>query len=603
MKKMPYFDRIAAPVVCAYWLVLLSGLGLFTALRSDETSLLAPLWIGVVAGTLFGQSMALRDFRLWLIAAIVGAAAMWGFLAGPAGLDGKHFWMAFVPAAMCGALSLADRWSLLAFWFPIVLWMLSILDRNAGSTKLDMAGGVLLGVLALAFITYLYTRESRRVGLWRVVATAPLARPSEAAVLKESPGRQLGRAGWSIFISGLAFAFTAWLAPMLWRIESVRGHTPIAGHGNRGASGFGVPCCPSIDDAETSRSRVKEYFDLGRGHDALGEIHKQECVPCDGPTGGYGGGIAIEADPIPTDWERGYHVGGGGWGAGAGGTGGGAGGGGVGGGGVGGAGTGGVGGGGGGGGTGGYSPDIGYTPEPAPMPTQPEPAPMPTQPEIAITPQPIQPTPPPEPAPLPPPRETPPPIATAPTQPNPPTPAPPAPPVTEVDPSPRTPEPSTPSAPVAHPAQSIAQQPAPTDGSSVLHWVIFIVAGGLVYQLLSLGLRPLRRAITLRHLRRPFWSETVDQRVSNSWQLVLVGLRDAGWRTSHAEAPGELARRVGVDGVERCATILERTRHGIGIDAEDLGTMGTSAETAYREGRGKAGVGARAMSWLRWPLV
>ena len=40
-------------------------------------------------------------------------------------------------------------------------------------------------------------------------------------------------------------------------------------------------------------------------------------------------------------------------------------------------------------------------------------------------------------------------------------------------------------------------------------------------------LRCYRRLLALRHLRRPFWPETVDQRVSNLWQLMLVGLRDA----------------------------------------------------------------------------
>ena len=80
----------------------------------------------------------------------------------------------------------------------------------------------------------------------------------------------------------------------------------------------------------------------------------------------------------------------------------------------------------------------------------------------------------------------------------------------------------------------------------------------------TLTLRPLRRALALRHLRRPYWAETLEQRVSNLWQLALVGLRDAGFRARAGEQPEELARRVRVDGVGACASVLERARHGLG---------------------------------------
>jgi hypothetical protein len=134
--------------------------------------------------------------------------------------------------------------------------------------------------------------------------------------------------------------------------------------------------------------------------------------------------------------------------------------------------------------------------------------------------------------------------------------------------------------------------------------VAALVLGGVfAAQLVLLALRPLRRLVTLRHLRRPYWQETVDQRVSNAWQLALVGLRDAGWRTRENEPPQDLARRVEVDGIDRCATILERARHGVGLDAGDLDSMTSSAETAYRSARRRLGPAARALSWLRWPLA
>jgi hypothetical protein len=109
--------------------------------------------------------------------------------------------------------------------------------------------------------------------------------------------------------------------------------------------------------------------------------------------------------------------------------------------------------------------------------------------------------------------------------------------------------------------------------------------------------------VTLRHLRKPFWDETVDQRVSNWWQLVLVGLRDAGFRTSAAETPREFAQRTGVDGVDRCATILDRARHGIAVDNADLDEMASSAEVAYRSARTNTGTLARGAAMLRWPLA
>jgi hypothetical protein len=95
----------------------------------------------------------------------------------------------------------------------------------------------------------------------------------------------------------------------------------------------------------------------------------------------------------------------------------------------------------------------------------------------------------------------------------------------------------------------------------------------------------------------------VDQRVSNAWQLALVGLRDAGWRATSGEAPREFASRVGVTGLERCAVILERARHGLGIDADDLSEMTRSADVAYHSARANLGAGARIASQLRWPLA
>ena len=136
-----------------------------------------------------------------------------------------------------------------------------------------------------------------------------------------------------------------------------------------------------------------------------------------------------------------------------------------------------------------------------------------------------------------------------------------------------------------------------------MYWLIVVLASGFAVQLLLLGMRPVRRALTLRHLRRPFWNETVDQRISNLWHLVLVGLRDAGWRTTSGEAPRELAKRLDIEGVERAAAILERARHGVGIAASDLSEMGEVSEQAYRASRDRTSAFARFIAWFRRPLV
>jgi len=116
-------------------------------------------------------------------------------------------------------------------------------------------------------------------------------------------------------------------------------------------------------------------------------------------------------------------------------------------------------------------------------------------------------------------------------------------------------------------------------------------------------LRAARRQITLRHLARPFWAETLDQRISNHWQRVLIALADAGIHPTGGEQPQALAKRVAIDGMTTCATILERVRHGVRVDATDLDAMDASATAVVVAARRQAGATARAAAWLRWPLT
>ena len=595
----------AVKVIVVYWAMLVFGMMLYTALRIDALDALQPIWVGAIGGTVLGQVLAVQRIRMWLAILVIVSCGIMLLPQLPEGVHGTNLWLAYVPAALCGYWSLGDRTSLAAFWFPAVIWMLSILDGTSANAMPDGTGLVLFAGLAALFVIYLRVREERRVALWRTVAPTPLAAPRPPILLKERPGPQLARVGWAMLVSALGFTATAWLAPRLWQPESFDGGPVMVKPRDPAGQLVGLPCCPRDDVAPVTRARVKEYFDVGRGHDELGEPQRPgiDCRVCRGrgtseygydravtpdETYGVGGGaLAIDEVPAfvgtgpsggsittgmqagddgtaiasatpPSTTDRWAHA----------------------------------------------APDPGAQPAPYVPPTYaPDP---PVVPQPTITPHEPRPVPvehPPIPAPI----ATPPPL--------------PPPPPSQIDPPP------IPPAPVAAPPPSIAaahdeppatagDAPAPSDrdapppprppstiGPLVLHWAAVLVAAALLFQLAALALRPLRRFVTLRHLRRPFWDETVDQRVSNSWQLALVGLRDAGWRTSAAEPPGELARRVNIDGVERCATILERARHGIGIDRDDLAEMTSAADLAYRTARARLGRIARVVAWIRWPLA
>ncbi|MDB4958486.1 MAG: hypothetical protein JWO36_6055 [Myxococcales bacterium] len=599
-------DRLAAPVVLVYWLMLVGGLGLLMALRGSEGGSLLPLWVGAIVGTAAGQALALRDFRLWVVIAVLFVLVFWllPFLSGT--LGSSSLWKAFVPAILCGYWSLGDRASLTAFWFPAVIWMLSILDRTNGQTTPDGAGIVLLGGVAVLFVVFLRVHESRRVGLWSAIAAQPLARAIPPTVLKERPGRHVARVSWGFLVSSITFAITAWIAPRLWRVESFDGHAQATASTAFG----GTPCCPAFPDVDSDRTRVKEYFDLGLTHSNGARSSDIRCHVCTGfGTGTSGLGTyepphvayppvaARDTEPLPVVYT----------------------------------------------GTGAYEGStvpagivdsrfeetVG---EQDPWPTYQAPDVMPPSrvpdvtppsavadltpsstygarvPTVTTAPTTIPLVTAPAPAPVPTPPPTPathPNVAPAVEPPNV------SPAVEHPNVSPAVEHPNV--APdVEHPnVAPVAEHPSvaskPKAGSStpppLLQWLMLIVAAALVFQVVNLALRPFRRMLAVRHLRRPFWKETIDQRVSNSWQLALVGLRDAGWRASGTEAPREFAQRTGVDGLERCATILERTRHGIGIDAEDLSQMSASAESVYRSARAELGPIARVVAALRWPLT
>ena len=123
-----------------YWLLVVCGLAGITALRIDTPREVLPLWLGSLGGLALGQMIAWLRLRAWLITVIV-VACLWCSpvvfaivfqVFGTYGSFLETFVLTFLPAAICGYLSLSERGGLAAFWYPAVLWMVVILDRPAG---------------------------------------------------------------------------------------------------------------------------------------------------------------------------------------------------------------------------------------------------------------------------------------------------------------------------------------------------------------------------------------------------------------------------------------------------------------------------------------
>ena len=568
-----------AAAALVYWLMVMFGLAGLSVLRMNTPRDFVPLWIGSVAGVGLGQLLGWLRLRVWLIAVmsivvfaaspIVFAVLYAVFGSFDIGID--TCLLAFVPAAVCGYLSLSERGGLLAFWYPAMLWMVVILDRpSTGAFDSHTALPLVAGLGGL-FVVFLRSRETRRTAVWSAHFTERLAEPISRTVVRTSPLRSASQHLWTASVGAGALALAAWVAPHLWQKEAAHPHAAaittttepmVATAAEPGAE----PCCSSEDLAEERRERVKEYLPLKNGHeDEARRAPRSPCTHCKSGKhlrtasggakgGGYSGtataGHGKDSAAGPAYWASGY---GSDPAAGTPGP---------------------TGDGTTGGGYGGY----GTAPDPqAPVAVAPEPPPEPV-PFVA----PLPPPPPfkaskPVPAKID--------VASAPAA------LPEAPP-TYVPPQATTPKPS---------AAYVTTEPAAprSDGGAPWRSALALCLSGIA---LHLALRAVRRQLTLRHLARPFWRETLDQRVSNQWQRMLIGLRDAGIHPKGDEQPQALAKRVGIEGMSTCATILERVRHGVRIDADDLAAMDAAAAAVYHAARTKAGAVARAAAMVRSPL-
>jgi hypothetical protein len=102
----------------------------------------------------------------------------------------------------------------------------------------------------------------------------------------------------------------------------------------------------------------------------------------------------------------------------------------------------------------------------------------------------------------------------------------------------------------------------------------------LMLGLLALALwRPVRRALWMRHLRKPFWDMPPTRRIEQAWRAVEIALEDIGVVAQRGEDAIGLARRalpaleklspVEAHGLEECAVIVDRVRFGLGVQPGD----------------------------------
>lgn len=573
-----------AAAALVYWLMVMCGLAGLSVLRMNTPREFVPLWIGSVAGIGLGQTLAWLRLRAWLIAvmSIVAIAAspvvfavlymVFGSL--DVGLDTCV--LAFVPAAVCGYLSLSERAGLIAFWYPAMLWMVVILDRPSAAAFDSQNVLPLVAGLGGLFVVFLRSRETRRTAIWGAHSTLRLAEPLSRTVLRTSPLRGASQHLWTGAVGVGSLLLAAWVAPHLWQKEAAHPHAaivpqPLAEDTSATVDSNGDQCCTTDDVEEQRRERVREYFPIRSTTQAQAQhAARPLCTRCqsgkharDAASGAKGvrGGTASRgygkdgsstgnywsADTTAVPMAAGAYAPTGDANDSYGATGYGN----------------------------GYGTVPGYV---APEPPAPDPVPE------------VKPLPPVPPLPK---------VAKLAAVPS------------KVDVVATKPEAKVETEPpfAASPAHAtspkptvvlLPQQPAaPPTGGTPWRSALALCMGGIA---LHLAMRALRRQLTLRHLARPFWRETLDQRVSNQWQRMLIGLRDAGIHPSTDEQPQALAKRVGIEGMATCATILERVRHGIRVGADDLAAMDAASTAVYRAARNKAGAAARAAALVRSPL-
>ena len=105
--------------------------------------------------------------------------------------------------------------------------------------------------------------------------------------------------------------------------------------------------------------------------------------------------------------------------------------------------------------------------------------------------------------------------------------------------------------------------------------------------------RPVRRLLTVRHLRDPFWTVSATRRIEDGWRMVEIAMGDAGVPPRPGEPAVSLVRRAGpvlrrlkagkvdVHGLEDAARVRDRIAYGLGVGPDDVALMAHVADWAY----------------------
>jgi hypothetical protein len=518
------------------------GLVGVTFLRIDSWREVVPLWIGTIAGVGLGQLFSWARVRAWL-PVVIAIGACWVLFP-------------FLLFAFTALGETAIETFFLAFFPSAVCGYLSLSERGGlvafwfpamlwMVVILDGGGAktelpFVIG-LGVLFVAFLHAREARRVAIWQESGTPAIAKAREPAVMRASPLRAASQVAWSGLMGAMALVLAAWIAPHLWQKERDHAATQAqAQPANPWATQEAVDSDRCCPISGAETERERVSEYLPlKSAQATQVVRPTACKPC------------YASEPITRPYGSGDQV----------------------------------------------AAAEGWTyttptdmPPPGSLGGSSElatstPMTVPTVTPTATTTAPATAT------------ATAKPVAPKPTT------------VATTAPPPKPTTTTTAQAPVAktsQPTTAIAvvraapPPPSNTDTGSPWRWTLGACVAAI---LLHMGARALRRALTLHHLADPFWRETIDQRVSNHWQRMLIGLRDAGITPTPGEQPLAFARRIGIESATTCATILERVRHGARIDATDLDAMSAAATDVFYAARRRAGFVACAAAHLRWPLA
>ncbi len=134
--------------------------------------------------------------------------------------------------------------------------------------------------------------------------------------------------------------------------------------------------------------------------------------------------------------------------------------------------------------------------------------------------------------------------------------------------------------------QPMTQQGLDLLGTLLILLILLLLAMLVFY-------RPVKRLLTVRHLRQPFWTVPATRRIEHGWRMVEIAVGDAGVPPRPGEPAVSLARRaspaleklragnVEVHGLEEAALVRDRVAYGLGVGPEDVALMQRVADWAY----------------------